>query len=130
MMVMTQRHGQLLLEPFDENNPNQQWRIGINGEVYTEIQSQRRYISHRDECLDVDITSTPTGGWAFDTLGEHPHKYRIVPRVCPHRALRSTLGSIGIGLEPAAYMDDSNGWYIVTLGELTGKNIAHVRPVS
>lgn len=129
MIVVSQRHGQLLLETFEDANPAQQWYLGINGEIYTSIRDQQRYIHHSNGCLDVNITPTPGGDWAFDSLGEHPYKYRIVPRSCPNLALRATYGSLSVGLEAIGYMDDSNGWYVIPLRDMAEKRVAHVRPV-
>lgn len=129
IMAMTQRHGNLILEEFDDANDTQQWYLGINGEIYTSIRDHPRYVRYTDGCLDLNITAEKTGGWAFDTLGEHPYKYRIVPRVCPSHGLRATLGSVLIGLEPNAYMDDSNAWYIIPLRDMAEKRTSHVRPI-
>lgn len=129
-LVITHRHDQLVLEPFDETNKAQQWHIGPNGEIYALSMGVKRYIGFTDGCVGTRLTTTQTGGWVFDGLGEHPFKYRIVPRTCPSSSLRATLGSVGIGLEKNAFVDDSNGWYILTLREMTGKKLAHVRPMT
>lgn len=129
-LVMAQRHGLLVLEEFDKTNEAQRWRLGRNGEIYTSIRNQHRYIQHGDGCAAATISRDSGGGWAFDTLGEHPYKYRVVPRACPSYGLRATLGSRVIGIEPAAYMDDSNGWYIVPWRSMAESRNAHVRPMT
>jgi len=130
-MVIAHRHGQVVLEPFNKDLQSQRWYIGINGELFTRIGGVTRYLDYLDGCMGLVLSSTvPIQGWAFDAMGEHPHRYRIVPRSCPSQSLRATRGSFSIGLEHTSFADDTNAWYIVTLGEMTGERIAHVRPVS
>lgn len=130
MLVMAQRHGLLSMEEFDAQNDAHQWRIGRNGEIFTNIRGERRYIHHMDECATVKISRESSGGWAFDALGEHPYKYRVVPRYCPSFGLRSTLGSRTVGLETVWYNDDSNAWYILPYRLLTESRRTALRPMS
>lgn len=129
MMVLSVRHGHLSLEPFLGTDPDQVWYITPNGEMTNKSSPDRpRYLNQQDGCREVMVSTTPATSWVLDGMGEHPRKFRVVPRQCPDKALRCTLGSFVVGLEEVAVNDDSNGWYFLTMDEMLGKKTAHARP--
>lgn len=132
VMVLSQRHGQAILEPFNETFEAQQWYFGLNGEIFTRVGDQTRYLRFSEGCMALSVSSRvpEDAGWAFVSMGENPHRYRIVPRECPSKSVRATTGSFMAALEITGLEDDTNTWYIVTLDELSGKKLAHVRPMS
>ncbi|MGA1564005.1 MAG: hypothetical protein ACO35C_05235 [Pontimonas sp.] len=130
-MVMTMRHDRVSIEPFLGTDPNQWWYVGRNGELMNKSSSEyTKYLNQKEGCMDLDISTKPITMWVLDAMGEHSRKYRVVPRQCPQKALRCTLGSFTVGLENVAVEDDSNGWYFLTLNEMLEKKAAHVRPLS
>lgn len=117
--VLTHRHGALVLEDFLPDDPSQKWFLTRNNGLFTNVGGSKRFLEHDEACDSVLFRTAQTqSGWAFETMGEHPNKYMIIPRACPEKSIASMQESRSVTMKTRGFIDDNVGWYIVRSEDL------------
>jgi hypothetical protein len=123
MAALTSRHGTVVMERLDAENPNQLWTISPNGFIQS-LAEPRMYLAPTDGCLSVRVMSEkPDMPWSIMPVGDHPMKVTLSVKGCQGKHLRSSVISYGVDLENSGMVDDASCWYLASKEQMKPRHV-------